>query len=258
MAQLAGLRVYPIKGLDGTTVEQTTVLDGGTLSYDREFKLVDESGELVNGKRTARVHDLDTAFDLSRRQVTVTPPDGHAQTFDLVDEGERAERWFSEFFGHEVRLRRTSETGFVDRPEMGPSVISTATLQTVASWFEAMTVSSARRRLRANVEISGVPSFWEDRFVGTDAPSFSIGDARFEGVTPCGRCVVPGRDPDTGEPTPEFRERFLEKRRETFPEWADWDAFEHYFTLMILTSVPDDDRGETLRIGDAVTVHDDR
>lgn len=49
---------------------------------------------------------------------------------------------------------------------MGPSVVSTATVETIASWFDGTRVESPRRRFRANFEISGVPAFWEDRLVG--------------------------------------------------------------------------------------------
>ncbi|MFB6179992.1 MAG: MOSC domain-containing protein [Halorientalis sp.] len=254
MARVARLRVFPIKGLDGIDLETAAVLDGGTVRHDREFALFDEAGDVINGKRTTRVHDLTTEFDPETSVVRIETPSGETQRFDLEADRAAAERWFSEFFDVEVTLKRDSSLGYVDRREMGPSVISTATLETVASWFDDVTVESARRRLRANVEVSGVPAFWEDRFVGARAPDFEIGGARFAGVTPCGRCVVPQRDPDTGEPTPDFRERFVTKRRETFPEWADDDAFEHLYTLMVITSVREADRGRTLGVGDDVTV----
>ncbi|OYR80272.1 hypothetical protein DJ71_15175, partial [Halorubrum sp. E3] len=63
MARLERLRVYPVKGLDGVDVEGVRVLDGGTLKRDREFALFDADGDVVNGKRTDRVHDLATGFD---------------------------------------------------------------------------------------------------------------------------------------------------------------------------------------------------
>lgn len=256
MARLARLRVYPVKGLDGIDVETATVLDGGTLKNDREFALFDADGNVLNGKRTERVHELATEFDTESGTYRVETPDGDSRQFDLETERESAAQWFSEFFDTDLTLRRDTSVGFVDRREMGPSVISKATLETVASWFDEMTIDGARRRLRANIEVSGVPAFWEDRFVGEDAPAFEIGGIRFEGVTPCGRCVVPQRDPDTGKPTPEFREQFVEKRKETFPEWADERAFEHYYSLMIITRVPKRDRGQKLRIGDEITIHD--
>jgi uncharacterized protein YcbX len=252
MARLERLTVYPVKGLDGVDVETATVLDGGTLAHDREYALFDDDGEVINGKRTARVHDLTTDFDPATGVLDVETPDGDRRQFDLETERDRAAAWFGDVFDADLTLRRDDSLGFVDRREMGPSVISTATLEAVASWFDDLTVAGARRRLRANVEVSGVPAFWEDRFVGENAPAFSVGEVSFEGITPCGRCVVPQRDPDTGEPTPEFRERFIEKRRETFPEWADEEAFDHDYTLMIITRIPERDRGRTLRVGDSV------
>ncbi|CCQ34943.1 MOSC domain-containing protein [Halorhabdus tiamatea] len=254
MATIDRIRVYPLKGLDGIDVTSARVLDGGTLEHDRQFALFDVDGDVLNGKRTARVHGLSTDFDPEDSTLTVERPDGDGSAFALDKNADRrrAETWFSEFFGEDVQLRRDDSLGFVDRRDMGPSIVSTATLEGVASWFEGMSVESARRRLRANVEISGVPAFWEDRFVGEGAPAFEVDGVRFEGETPCGRCVVPERDPDTGEPTPEFRERFIEMRKETFPKWATEDAFEHYYTLMLIASIPESDRGTEIAVGNSV------
>jgi len=257
MAQIERLTVYPVKGLDGVDRETATVTPGGTLAHDREFALFDGDGEVLNGKRTDRVHDLDTDFDPATGELLVEL-DGQRHRFALADDPAAASEWFSEVFGVDLHLERDRELGYVDRRDMGPSVVSTATLREAASWFDDVTVDGARRRLRANVEVSGVPAFWEDRFVGDDAPSFVVGDdsstTRFEGVTPCGRCVVPQRDPDTGEPTPEFREQFIERREATFPDWADPAAFDHYYTLMLIARVPETDREQGLAVGDDVRV----
>ncbi|WP_247731410.1 MOSC domain-containing protein [Halovivax limisalsi] len=256
MATLERLRVYPVKALDGIDVESSRFTPGGTLESDREFALFDADGDVVNGKRTPAVHDLGTAFDPDTYALAVESPDGTRRQFDLDAESGRrdAEAWFGAYFDLEISLERDEANGYVDRRSMGPSVISTATLATVADWFDELSVESVRRRMRANIEIGGVEPFWEDRFVGADAPAFEIGGVRFDGVKPCGRCVVPQRDPDTGAETPEFRERFVRKRRETFPEWADETAFEHFYTLMTITTVPETDRDEMLRVGDDVSI----
>ena len=248
------LTVYPIKGLDGVDLEESRILDGGTLRYDREFALFDGDGDVINGKRTDRVHDLETDFDPETRTLDVGTPAGEYREFGLDEGAGEAAGWFSGFFGVDLSLERDTGLGYVDRRNMGPSVISTATLEEVASWFDGVAVEGARRRLRANVEVSGVEAFWEDRFVGEDAPAFEADGVRFEGVTPCGRCVVPARDPDTGEALPEFRERFVGKREKTFPDWADESAFGHFYTLMLIASVPEADRGATVAVGDPVTV----
>ncbi len=252
--RLGRLTVYPVKGLDGISLEESRLLPGGTLRYDREFALVDGDGEVMNGKRTDRVHDLDTGFDPATRTLTVETPAGERRAFALEEEADEAAEWFAGFFGVDLSLERDTDLGYVDRRRMGPSVVSTATLEAVASWFDGMTVEGARRRLRANVEVSGVEPFWEDRFVGEGAPAFEADGVRFEGVTPCGRCVVPARDPDTGESIPDFRERFVERREATFPAWADESAFDHYYTLMLIADVPESDRGATVSVGDPVAV----
>ena len=254
MPAIERLRVFPVKALDGIDVERSEIRDGGTLASDREFALFDDDGEVINGKRTDRVHELATDFDPGTALLTIETPTGDERAFRLekAADRDRAEQFFGAFFALDVTLRRDRSLGHVDRREMGPSVISTATLERVASWFDGLTTESARRRLRANVEVSGVPAFWEDRFVGEGAPAFEAGGVRFEGVTPCGRCVVPQRDPDTGEPIPEFQQRFVEKREETFPEWANEAAFDHYYTLMLIARIPEASRGHSLAVGDTV------
>jgi len=255
MPAVERLRIYPVKGLDGIELDEAGLTPGGTLAGDREFALFDGAGTF-NAKQSSRFHELSTTFDPGSGRFAVETADGTDEEFHLRERTDRnrAEAWFVDFFEEPLELRHDESMGFVDRTTMGPSVVSTATLETVAGWFDGMTVDGARRRLRANVEISGVPAFWEDRFVGEAAPTFEAGGIRFEGVTPCGRCVVPSRDPDTGDPLPAFREQFVRKRRETFPEWADESAFDHYFSLMLIARIPEQFRDGTLAVGDSVSV----
>jgi uncharacterized protein YcbX len=259
MAAVERLRIYPVKGLDGIDLDTSDITPGGTLAEDREFALITGDGTRFNGKQSSRIHELSTDFDPESGTLRVDSPASDSAQFHLreKDDRDRAASWFEGYFDHApLELHRDTEQGFVDRTSMGPSVISTATLAEVASWFDELTVESARRRLRANVEISGVPAFWEDRFVGDGTSTFEAGGVRIEGVTPCARCVVPSRDPDTGEPLPEFRTRFIKKRRETFPEWADDDAFDHHFTMMLIARIPEQFRDGTISVGDSVTVTD--
>lgn len=257
MAHVERLTVYPVKALDGVDVETARIGETGTLAGDRRYKIVDADGDLVNGKRTDRVHDLRTDFDLDSDVLTVAAADEEKETrsFDLTHADDRgaAETWLGDFFGVDATLRRDERGGFPDRPSAGPSVISTATVETVADWFD-LTAESVRKRMRANVEVGGVDPFWEDRFVGADAPAFEVDGVRFEGVEPCGRCVVPQRDPETGERDPSFRQRFVERRRETLPEWVDRDAFDHYYQLMLIADVPATDTGGWVAVGDAVSL----
>ncbi|MFC7176929.1 hypothetical protein [Halosegnis marinus] len=73
-------------------------------------------------------------------------------------------------------------------------------------------------------------------------------------MNPCQRCAVPTRDPDTGEETPGFRERFVERREATLPEFAARGRYDHYFRLMVNTRVPRETVGERVAVGDGIEV----
>ncbi|MEF8779142.1 MAG: MOSC N-terminal beta barrel domain-containing protein [Haloferacaceae archaeon] len=257
---LARIARYPIKSLDPTFPDAARLDDGpGAVSGDREYAIVDADGEFVNGKRTAAVHRLRASFGPDRRTVTfrVEGTDRTA-TFDLERERDAAATWLSDYFGYEVRLRRRERGGFPDDTAIpGPTVISTGTLREIAGWFD-LGVHDARLRFRANLEVGGVPPFWEDRLVADhgEVVRFRVGGVPLLGVNPCKRCVVPSRDPHTGEELPEFRERFLERRRETLPDWSGGDRFDHYFRVMVNTDVPPEGRGGRLSVGDPVDVGD--
>ena len=269
---LARITVYPVKSLDGLDRERVG-FSGSALEHDREYALVDDDGEYVNGKRERAVHRLESTFDPERRTLWLSAPDRVEGTFTLpgnrsddtpaattADHDELA-AWLSDYFGYPVRLRRDAAGGFPDDTAApGPTVVSTATIREVASWFPSITAEGMRRRLRANLEIGGVPAFWEDRlFADRDhVVAFDIGDLSFEGVNPCQRCVVPTRDPDTGEEIPGFRERFIEKRRETMPSWSGGDWFDHHFRLMVNTRLDGDPGGRELAVGDSVSVGERR
>ncbi len=250
MPHLAGIRLYPIKSLSPQEVSEASVLATGALRHDREFALFDAEGKFVNGKRSPLVHGLNAAFDTAMGGLCL---DG--RQFHLPDDQRAVDAWFSDRFGQAVSLRRDTAGGFPDdKNALGPTVISTATLEEVASWFPGLSVESARVRFRANLEIGGVPAFWEDRLFGTPdtVVPFQVGAVTFYGINPCQRCVVPPRDPETGEPIPDFSPIFRERREATLPAWANRDRFNHFYRLAVNTRAPETEAGKTVRIGDSV------
>ena len=263
---VARLRVYPVKSLDSHERGSVTVLPEGSLSLDREFALLDDDGDYVNGKNERAVHRLRSAFEPPATVRLHPNGDPNAtRTFDLGDDDSRAaaEDWLGDFFGYPVNVERNERGGFPDDTHAhGPTVVSTGTIERVAGWFD-LTVESARRRLRANIEVGGVPAFWEDHLYPSDdrehVVGFRVGDAEFEGVNPCQRCVVPSRDPDTGAEIDEFTARFVEHRAAEKPDWAGDAWFDHEFRLMVNTRVP---RGTTagaeLSVGDPVEILGER
>ncbi|PSQ43842.1 MOSC domain-containing protein [Halobacteriales archaeon SW_5_68_122] len=258
---LERVNVYPVKSLDPhDTLQRVEVREDGGLAYDREFAIVEASGEYVNGKNEPRVHELRLWFDPKAGRLTLCGPDGDPAAFDIGDR-EGIEAWLSAFFGRPVELRRDETGGFPDDMlASGPTVVAAATLEAVADWFDGIDAAGTERRLRPNLVVSGVEPFWEDRLYADreTAVAFRVGDCEFLGSNPCQRCVVPARDPETGEETPGFQERFVEKRRETLPEWAGEAWFDHHFRLMVNTFVPKSTVGRQLRVGDGVEILGER
>ena len=258
---LERVNVYPVKSLDPhDTLERVEVREDGGLAHDREFAIIEASGEYVNGKNEPRVHELRSWFDPKAGRLTLRGPDGDPAAFD-VDDHEGIEAWLTEFFGRPVELRRDETGGFPDDTlASGPTVVAAATLEAVADWFDGIDAAGMERRLRPNLVVSGVEPFWEDRLYADreTAVAFRVGDCEFLGSNPCRRCAVPARDPETGEPTPGFRERFVERRRETLPEWASEAWFDHHFRLMVNTFVPEETVGRQVRVGDDVAILGER
>jgi ferredoxin-NADP reductase/uncharacterized protein YcbX len=254
---LAGILLYPVKSLDAISVSAARVLPSGALADDRRFAIVDSAGQFVNGKRNARVHLLRSAYDRATgRLKLVTAAGAHARDFHVDSERPALEEWLGEFFGFPVFFRENPAAGFPDDTDSpGPTLISTATLREVAGWF-GISIDQARARFRTNLEVDGVPPFWEDRLYGSPGTTvrFSIGELVFEGVNPCQRCVVPARDAATGVDLHEFARRFVERRRARLPKWAQRSRFNHFYRLAVNTRLLTPRPAMRLNVGDPVHV----
>jgi uncharacterized protein YcbX len=256
------LSIYPIKSLDRVAIETVSLLASGALQGDREFAIFDESGRFVNGKRDERVHALRSEFERETERVSLrVQGTDRARAFQVEEDREALEEWLGEYFGFPVKLKRDTDRGFPDDTESpGPTIISTATLETIASWYPGLDLEEARSRMRGNIEISGVPAFWEDRLFRSDEKPvhFRIGNARFTGINPCQRCVVIARDSRTGEAYPNFQKTFVTRRRETLPAWAGRARFDHFYRLAINTRASATEAGKTIRVGDEIAIHPSR
>jgi len=255
---LSHIAVHPVKALDPVARDRVEVTPIGGLAGDRAFAIVDEAGEYVNGKRTDAVHRLRSTVDLENRTIELAAGDDGPERFHFDEDREALEAWLGEYLDLTVRLEeraggaQTDRAVYGDSSKTGPTVISEATLRTAASWYDDIDATGMRLRLRPNLVVAGVPAFWEDRLLVTDG-HLRIGEMRLEGVEPVPRCVVPVRDPHTGEETEGFQKRFVERRKATLPEWMDADALEgNFFSMMVATRIPEGDRGGTLAVGDDV------
>jgi uncharacterized protein len=255
---LSSISIFPIKSLDGVRLDHVSVLASGALKFDREYAMLDERGQFVNGKRNRNVHQLRSTFDLDRRLVSLQIQNTDTwNTFHLDQERLELESWLSHFFGFTVTLGQNTITGFPDDLKAtGPTVISTNTIAAIAAWFPEISVEDMRTRLRTNLEIAGVPAFWEDQLFGQADQSvkFQIGTVQLEGINPCQRCVVPTRDPKTGEATTDFQRIFAVRRQESLPSWTVASRFNHFYRLAVNTNLRQSEVDKSLQVNDQVEI----
>lgn len=257
MPRLSRITIYPIKSLDGYTVDATELMEMGPIVGDRRWAIVDPMRQFVNGKRTAAVHPIRAAFGEGGNAVTLSREGLAEARFALPDEAGRAGEWLSEAIGRKCQLIENLAIGFPDDADAaGPTLVSTTSLERVAAWFE-LELDEVRRRFRANLEIDAAEPFWEDRLVATDtgATPFAIGSVRFRGRTPCQRCVVPSRDSATGEAISAFAKKFSAHRHAELPSWAPAEAFDHFYRLTLNTSLdPSAKSPREICVGDELTL----
>jgi uncharacterized protein YcbX len=257
---LSGISIYPVKSLEPVSVPKCKVLRSGALEGDRAFAIFDAEDRFVNGKRNALVHRLRSSFDPLTKTLRLARADTDCfAAFHVDHQRDLLQAWLSEFFSIPVTFKQNTEVGFPDDLDCpGPTIIGSATLVEVASWFPPLDACQMRIRFRANLEIAAPEPFWEEHLYAAKGSliRFRIGDVMMNGNNPCQRCVVPPRDPFTGENNPQFAKIFAQRREQTLPPWAERSRFNHFYRLAINTIVPPTEAGKILRIGDEIEILD--
>ena len=259
LPRISNIILYPIKALDGIAVSSAAVTPGGSLLHDRAYKIIDERGNYVRGKNNKKVHLLRTRYDLAAQHVTLTVQGTQEPfTFHFNTEQRKLERWLCEFFEMRVYLVHDSTSGYPDdRIAWGPTIVTEASLEFVATWFPGLTAQDVMRRFRPNIILTGVEAFWEDRLFGEPRTfrEFRIGNVNFDGVNPCARCVVPTRNPETADEYGRFQKTFAERRKETLPPWSSATRFNHFYRFTVNTRIHPVEAGKSLQVNDEVRIY---
>jgi len=225
-------------------VSEAAIGPSGALDLDRCWAFVDSQGLFINGKNRPEIHTVRSTFELSRLEVCL---EGH--TYSIDRQRTEIARWMSDRLNEPIELREDHAMGFPDDTSSpGPTFVTTGSLSQVADWF-GLALEETRWRFRTNVEIDGTEAFWEDQLYGT---SFRTGDVLIHAINPCQRCVVPSRNPWSGDPITAFQHQFAEHRERTFPAGADRTWFSHYYRLAVNTRIPLSESGKRIREGDDV------
>src|SRR5260370_24997146 len=133
--RLANISLHPIKSLDPLHVKEARIGPGGGLEFDRAWALYSVDGLWVNGKRTAAVHLIRSAFAPNLASVTLSVPGDkrkiQTETFAFPADTAAASAWFSNFFEQPVTVRHSPQGFPDDNVANGPTIISTASLTAV-------------------------------------------------------------------------------------------------------------------------------
>lgn len=230
MPVIRALFVYPVKSCGAIALDEA-LLEAEGLKWDRHWMVVDETGRFVSQREYAAMARIVPAFveggvrlsmdgmpsalllpfephDEARRVTATVWKD----TFEALDEGDEAARWFTQALGVPLRLVRFAPdvtrlsskkwtndedvpTQFADGfPLLVTSEASLADLNARLAQKGAPALPMSR--FRPNIVVDGESAFDED-FIET--MSIAGGDVVLRFAKPCARCPITTIDQQTGE-----------------------------------------------------------
>lgn len=254
---LSSIDVYPIKSLDGMTLKEATISEGGCLLHDREYVLMDEFGEFINGKSNPLVHSLRSMVDFEKETVAFRLHlESEWNEFHLIDEKLKIESYLSDYFGKKVYLLQDRTGRFLDIPDIsGVTIISKSSLETVGDWF-SISLDESRKRFRTTLEFENVSAFWEDQLFIEEGRSIElkIGEVTVFGMSPRARCIVPTRNPETAEVRKAFPKLFSKYRKSNLPVGSLLPSYGHFYHLSVDCMIPASEIGKIIRLGDELII----
>ena len=226
MLQLSEIYIYPVKSLGGIRLYSAEVTDRG-LQYDRRWMLIDENNRFISQREYPqlslfstelftdflRIMDtrvnkdilvrLEPQFSEIEAIVNVTVWDDEVEAWEV---SKLANDFFTKSLGMPVRLvymqdeshRKTDADYSLKGDELTSFsdgypilIIGHSSLNDLNNRLaEPITIN----RFRPNFVFTGGAEFEEDEW-----HEFKVGNIRFFGVKPCGRCIMTTIDPQTGE-----------------------------------------------------------
>ncbi|MEP6513586.1 MAG: MOSC N-terminal beta barrel domain-containing protein [Parafilimonas sp.] len=255
---LSSVTIFPVKSLDGVALQKAMITEGGCLLHDREYAITDDAGNFIIGKSNPLVHSLRSTIDFKNEVISFRhQQEATWNQFHLQKEKLAIQSYLTKFFGIPALFHQNKTGRFMDIPDIsGVTVLSTASLQSVSEWFDNIDLKETRKRFRATLEIEGVPAFWEDHLFSKEGASieFRIGDVTLFGMSPRARCVVPSRNPETGEVIHAFPKSFARHRAAALPEFSTLPEYGHYYHLTVNCHIPATETGKWMYADDEIKI----
>ncbi len=134
---ISRISLFPIKSLDGISLDSARIVEGGCLEHDREFAIFDGEGRKVKGKNNDRVFSLRSMVDFEKSIMSFRKQgDPGWSSFQMYKEREAINHWLSGYFGFPVELLQDKQGNFLDIPGLsGVTLLSRASLESVATWY---------------------------------------------------------------------------------------------------------------------------
>jgi uncharacterized protein YcbX len=203
--------IAPVKGL-GLAHPKAVELDKGGVTANRAFFLIDERGQLVNGKRLGTLVTVSPTYNPTLNVLSMAFPDGATVRGEVspgraittsffgrpvlghVVEGPWSEA-LSNYFARKLVLVKVAEVGHgVDRgPKGSVTVLSEASVGRLSKVLGISHLDP--RRFRMLFGVNGLPAHAEDDWLGH---LVRIGTAVISVVGLVGRCLVTSQNPDSG------------------------------------------------------------
>ncbi len=222
--RIASIVIYPIKSAAGITLD-TCEVEARGLAMDRRWMVVDNRGDFLTGREFPMLTQIrpqlkDAGLQVSApgaRELFIPLHTGSAvKEFVTVwdDEclalaaGGEVDAWFTTVLGTPCRLVYMSDDS---RRPIDVHHSRPGDLVSFADGYPLLLISRASlndlntrlsepvsmRRFRPNLVVDGCVAYEEDGW-----RSIRVGEAQFEGVKTCARCVFTTIDPDNGEKHP--------------------------------------------------------
>lgn len=230
MLQLSQINIYPVKSLDGYS-PQSAVVEKRGLQHDRRWMIVDEHGIFMTQRNkrkmpllAARVVGETLIIEEKNNLTNHIQVNIHQMSDEINVEvwddkvlarkvNEKVDTFLSDFLDtpcHLVKMPETSYRRVEEDRNTGNDIVSFAdgypfliigenSINDLNSRLDVPLNPEnepliGMRRFRTNFVFSGGEPYEEESW-----SRFKIGKVDFEGIKPCGRCMMTTLNPDTGE-----------------------------------------------------------